>query len=205
MIQVSNEYRGAANTYMGKVAKEKTFTDVHKGYTIVPHKIHRCFGLSHYERLIMIDLLAYMGDDSKCYPTQETIARNVGCSSKSVERHLKSLAQKNLILIRGTKKNNVYYLPNYLHEHPFLILSEKTHEFIASVRQSVNERELTNRVDEIVKSEKYTEFITKLEKVFSSPLPFGREEEVKAILADYMQFLKNQFSDKFGSTDSVSN
>jgi hypothetical protein len=205
MIQVSNEYRGAANTYMDKVAKEKTFTDVHKGYTVVPHKIHRCFGLSQYERLIMIDLLAYMGDKSKCFPTQETIARNIGCSSKSVERHLKSLAQKHLILISGTNRNNEYYLPNDLHEHPYLLLSEKTHEFIASVRQSVNERELTNWVEQIVKSEKYKEFITKLEKVFRSPLPFGREEEVKAKLTDYMQFLKTQFLNKFGSTDSVSN
>ncbi|WP_280530889.1 helix-turn-helix domain-containing protein [Paenibacillus alvei] len=35
-----------------------------------------------------------MSDKSQCYPTIEMIARNVGCSSKSVERHIKELANK---------------------------------------------------------------------------------------------------------------
>ncbi|WP_246120577.1 helix-turn-helix domain-containing protein [Cohnella terricola] len=34
-------------------------------------------------------------DQSQCYPTIEIIARNVGCSSKSVERYIVKLAEKN--------------------------------------------------------------------------------------------------------------
>ncbi|MFF2909427.1 hypothetical protein [Paenibacillus sp. NPDC057934] len=42
----------AANSYMDEVAKESSFTGQHKGYTILPHKIHRCYSLSQYEKLI---------------------------------------------------------------------------------------------------------------------------------------------------------
>ncbi|QJC52574.1 helix-turn-helix domain-containing protein [Paenibacillus albicereus] len=103
----------AANTYMDEVAKESNFTGCHKGYTILPHKIHRCYGLNVYEKLILVDIIAYMSDKSQCYPTMEMIARNVGCSSKTVERHIESLAEKKLILV-SQSKNNTYYLPNYL-------------------------------------------------------------------------------------------
>ncbi|MBJ6363968.1 hypothetical protein ACFOQM_22325 [Paenibacillus sp. GCM10012307] len=40
-----------ANAYMDEVAKESNFTGQHKGYTILPHKIHRCYGLSPYETI----------------------------------------------------------------------------------------------------------------------------------------------------------
>ncbi|MGG4397447.1 helix-turn-helix domain-containing protein [Paenibacillus thiaminolyticus] len=51
-----------------------------------------------------------MSDKSQCYPTIEMIARNVGCSSKSVERHIKELADKKLILV-SQGKNNTYSQP----------------------------------------------------------------------------------------------
>ncbi|GIO84672.1 hypothetical protein J25TS5_16040 [Paenibacillus faecis] len=72
-----------------------------------------------------------MSDQNQCYPTIEMIARNLGCSSKSVERHIAKLAEKKLILV-SESKNNTHYLPNYLHVHPYLLVSEKTHEFIGS-------------------------------------------------------------------------
>lgn len=51
----------AANAYMDEVAKESNFTEHHKGYTILSHKIHRCYCLclSQYEKLILVDLVAY--------------------------------------------------------------------------------------------------------------------------------------------------
>lgn len=153
----------AANAYMDEVAKESNFTGHHKGYTILPHKIHRCYGLSPYEKLILVDLVAYMSDQSQCSPTIEMIARNLGCSSKSVERHIVRLTEKKLILV-SQSKNNTYYLPNYLHVHPYLLVSEKTHEFIGSVRKQVNERELTLWIQEVVKSEACKTYTARLEK-----------------------------------------
>ncbi|GFN34140.1 helix-turn-helix domain-containing protein [Paenibacillus xylaniclasticus] len=185
----------AANTYMDEVAKESNFTGHHKGYTILPHKIHRCYGLSPYEKLILVDLVAYMSDQSQCYPTIEMIARNLGCSSKSVERHIARLTEKKLILV-SQSKNNAYYLPNYLHVHPYLLVSEKTHEFIGGVRKQVNERELTLWIQETVKSDDYKAYTTRLEKLHERRFPYEKFAE-KEILDSYAQFLMTVFAKRF--------
>ncbi len=85
------------------------------------------------------------------------IARDVGCSSKSIERHIKELADKKMVLVGQDRKNNTYHLPNYLHYHPYLLMSEKTYEFISGVRKQVNERELTLwvMVQGIIKRDEY--------------------------------------------------
>ncbi|ULO07115.1 hypothetical protein H1230_29955 [Paenibacillus sp. 19GGS1-52] len=57
----------AANAYIDEVAKESNFTGHHKEYTILPHKIHRYYGLSPYEKLILVDIVAYISDQSQCY------------------------------------------------------------------------------------------------------------------------------------------
>ncbi|MBO3286088.1 hypothetical protein MKY98_18500 [Paenibacillus sp. FSL M8-0228] len=72
--------RQVANEYMDKVSQDSEFTSLHKVFTKVPLKIHRCYGLSQYEKLILVDLIAYMSDKAQCYPTYEMIARNVGSS-----------------------------------------------------------------------------------------------------------------------------
>ncbi|HHW38527.1 MAG TPA: helix-turn-helix domain-containing protein [Bacillales bacterium] len=185
----------AANEYMDKVSQESQFTSKHKGFTKVPHKIHRCYGLTPYEKLILIDLIAYMGDNSQCYPTIEMIARNVGCSSRSVERHIKELAGKKMILV-SQSKNNTYSLPNYLHCHLYLLLSEKTHEFIGSIRKQVNERELTLWIQEMVKRDEYKAFIDQLQRLNERRLPIDKFAE-KEILESYAQFLKAEMTKRF--------
>lgn len=117
--------REAANEYLGRIAKESTFTQKHKGFTIVPQKFHRCYGLTEYEKLILIDLWAYMGEKHHCFPSLESIARNVGCSSKTVDRHIHSLADKKLVLIGISQRNHTYYLPDDLHKNPYILMSEK--------------------------------------------------------------------------------
>ncbi|MBJ6362778.1 helix-turn-helix domain-containing protein [Paenibacillus sp. GCM10012307] len=184
-----------ANAYMDEVAKESNFTGQHKGYIILPHKIHRCYGLSPYEKLILVDIVAYMSDQSQCYPTIEMIARNLGCSSKSVERHIATLTEKKLILV-SQSKNNTYYLPNYLHVHPYLLVSEKTHEFIGSVRKQVNERELTLWIQETVKSDDYKAYTARLEKLHERRFTTDKFAE-KETLASYTQFLMTAFAKRF--------
>lgn len=185
----------AANAFMDEVAKESNFTGHHKGYTILPHKIHRCYGLSPYEKLILVDIVAYMSDQSQCYPTIEMIARNLGCSSKSVERHIAKLAEKKLILV-SQSKNNTYYLPNYLHVHPYLLVSEKTHEFIGSVRKQVNERELTLWIQEIVKSDDYKAYTVRLQRLHERRFTSDKFAE-KEDLESYDQFLMTAFAKRF--------
>jgi len=186
----------AVNTYMDEVSQESQFTSHHKGFIKVPVKVLRCIGLSPYEKLILIDLIAYMSDKNLCYPTIEMIARDVGCSSKSIERHIKELADKKMILVSQDRKNNTYHLPNYLHFHPYLLMSEKTYEFIGSVRKQVNERDLTLWVQGMVKRDEYKAFTDRLQRLNERRLPIDKFAE-KEILDSYAQFLNTELEKRF--------
>jgi AraC-like DNA-binding protein len=186
----------SANTYMDEVSRANQFTSHHNGYIKVPLKILRCIGLSAYEKLILMDLIAYMSDKTLCYPTIEMIARDVGCSSKSIERHIKELADKKMILVSQDRKNNTYHLPNYLHCHPYLLISEKTHEFIGGVRKQVNERELTLWVQGIIKCDEFKAFTAQLQRLHERRFPTDKFAE-KEILDSYAQFLKSELAKRF--------
>ncbi|MDO7908907.1 helix-turn-helix domain-containing protein [Paenibacillus sp. JX-17] len=186
----------AANTYMDEVSRANQFTSHHNGYIKAPVKILRCFGLSAFEKLILMNLIAYMSDKTLCYPTIEMIARDVGCSSKSIERHIKELDDKKMILVSQDRKNNTYYLPNYLHCHPYLLMSEKTHEFIGGVRKQVNERELTLWVRGIIKGDEFKAFTAKLQRLHEQRFPMDKFAE-KEILDSYAQFLKVELAKRF--------
>ncbi|MFV9511402.1 helix-turn-helix domain-containing protein [Tepidibacillus sp. LV47] len=212
-------FTGKANEYLAEIAKDGKYTDANRGYVIIPHKIKRCLGLSLYEKMLLECLLSYMGDSNKCYPTQERLALHMSCSSKTVERHLKSLKAKEFIEIEKPNKNNVYYLPNNLHENPYLLLSEKTYEFMNSVRGKVNSGDLDKWVAEVVESETYQEFITKLRNTLrikytqeSSGVNVLEialsgyskhdyvEKKVGEILEEYKSFMQKEFEEKFKQT-----
>src|SRR4051812_21958647 len=137
-----------------------------------------------------------MSDKNQCYPTLELIARNVGSSSKTIERHIRELADKSMILISQFRMNNTYYLPNYLHCHPYLLMSEKTHEFVSVVRKQVNERELTLWIQGIVKSDGYKAYATRLQRLHERRSPMDKFAE-KETLDSYAQFLTTAFAKRF--------
>lgn len=183
---------------MDEASRANQFTSHHNGYIKVPLKILRCIGLCAYEKLILMDLIAYISDKTLCYPTIEMIARDVGCSSKSIERHIKELTDKKMILVSQDRKNNTYHLPNHPHCYPYLLISEKTHEFIGGVRKQVNERELTLWVQGIIKCDEFKAFTTQLKRLHERRFPTDKFAE-KEILDSYAQFLKSELAKRFPS------
>ncbi len=203
MIAQFNENKKAAYKYLTEVAKDSSFTDTHMGYTIAPHKIHRCFGLTPEERMILIDLFGFMGDNHMCFPSQETIARNIGCSSKTVGRRITALVSKKLILVSSRQKNHRYYLPKDLDTNPYILMSEKTHEFIREVRETVNDSKLTLWIDDIIKSEAYKRYLEKIKDICISNtrrLPYMVDEPIKRCLEEYNEYLINQYNKCFKVT-----
>jgi DNA-binding transcriptional regulator YhcF (GntR family) len=197
-MRKNRKFIGRTNDRLAKIAKDNKYTNANNGFTIIPHKIKRCLGLDIYEKALLECLLSYMWNSNKCYPAQERLALHMSCSSKTVERHLKSLVAKNFIIIDKTKKNNEYYLSDNLHENPYLLLSEKTYEFMNSVRGQVNSGNLDRWVAEVVKSEKYKEFITKLEETLSRDFNLGFvENEIREVLQEYRAFMEKEFEKKF--------
>ncbi len=204
MTKKFNENREAACDFLSRIAKDTSFTEHHKGFTTVPQKIHRCYGLSTYERMILTDLFGFMGNNHLCYPSQETLARNTGCSSKTIGRYLEALEKKGLILISNSQKHHTYYLPNDLHKNPHILMSEKTHEFVNEVRETVNDSNLSLWVKSIVGGEGFNRYLERLSRLMKHEFSFSRGEDEKRCLAEYKQYLSDEYAKKFIATETKS-
>jgi hypothetical protein len=82
------------------------------GFTQWPNILwgHPC---SPGAKLAYLCLLSYAWQQHHCFPGQERMGRDMGCSVKSVQRYLQELEDHRLIVItrRGLTKTNDYYLP----------------------------------------------------------------------------------------------
>lgn len=65
---------------------------------------------------VYVSLCRHSDNEQKCFPSQETIAREIGSSERSVREYLKKLESLNIIVSMKERKsdgswlNNVYYL-----------------------------------------------------------------------------------------------
>lgn len=69
------------------------------------------------EKLLYIVLCRYAGDKATAFPSKSTLAKKVGCSTRSIRTYLKNLEEKGGLYViqqydKATKKqvNNLYYI-----------------------------------------------------------------------------------------------
>lgn len=72
-----------------------------KGYTVIENKILR-FRLSGNTFLVYFYLVHCTGSHTECYPSESTIARELGISKTTVGKCIKELIQKKLVYCRNT-------------------------------------------------------------------------------------------------------
>ena len=72
-----------------------------KGYTLIENKILR-FGLSGNTFLVYFYLVHCAGTRQECWPSESTIARELGISKTTVGKCIKELIQKKLVYCRNT-------------------------------------------------------------------------------------------------------
>lgn len=80
------------------------------------------------EKLIYMSLCTYAFQKNNCYPSHTTLSENLGVAKPTIIRNLKSLEDKNAILIIKRKKESNRRIPN------LYILAEidnRTGEFIS--------------------------------------------------------------------------
>ncbi|HZG69531.1 MAG TPA: helix-turn-helix domain-containing protein [Herpetosiphonaceae bacterium] len=82
------------------------------GFTQIPNVVLRRLGLSPGAKLTYVMLLSYAWQDGACFPGQETLARDMGFTDRSVRTYLKELQEHGLITIRqrGLNLTNLYIL-----------------------------------------------------------------------------------------------
>ncbi|MDF9843807.1 MULTISPECIES: helix-turn-helix domain-containing protein [unclassified Paenibacillus] len=191
-----NRSEDNASDYMRKIADNGAYANFNKFYVQLPHKLYRCLGLTIYEKMILTELVAYMGANSRCFPTQETIALNIGASSKTVSDHLWSLSEKDFIWVDYRNHNNLYFLAANLQDNPYVVLSELTHQFIREKRnfEKLNEKLLLASVKKFIDGGKYAEYATEIQRTYMNSAESGdysdEPEKVKEIVKRFKKHLE---------------
>lgn len=79
-----------------------------KNYTKIPNEIFEHSQVSGRARLLLCVLLKYCGQKETCYPSQETLGRDVGFSARYVRESLGELTRNGLV----RKKRTGFNRPN---------------------------------------------------------------------------------------------
>ena len=83
-----------------------------KGFTQVPNALLRHKSISPGAKLAYTMLLSYAWQNDSCFPGQETLAKDMGVTSRSVRTYLKELEAKKFLTIQqqGQGRVNIYHL-----------------------------------------------------------------------------------------------
>lgn len=143
--------------------KEQIKMAANKGYVIAPQKIIRCFRLNDIEKVLLLELLSYMGANDYAFPSHKRLAFKLGKkSTASIKNALRSLKDKGFIDWRkggGDIGSNRYTL-NDLYSNPYLIISEFTHFFVEEIldahRDEISYEDIYSTVLEIAEKPKNT-------------------------------------------------
>lgn len=83
--------------------------ELRPGFTQIPNAFF-CLGLTAQEKMVLIVLMSYKRNQRKCWPSQETLARDSGLAPRSVIRVLQSLKDKMIVQYqrRGYGRSNCY-------------------------------------------------------------------------------------------------
>lgn len=86
--------------------------DLRSGFTQIPNRIIDNPNISLGGKCVYIKLLSYAWDKKKCFPGQETMAKDLGTSIKTIQRKLEELKEMRLITWqqRGLNKTNIYFI-----------------------------------------------------------------------------------------------
>lgn len=113
---------------------EKLKMAANKGFVIAPQKIIRCFRL--IEKLLLLEILSYMGANDYAFPSHKRLAFKLGKkSTASIKNALKSLKDKGFIdwSSGGGDMGTNHYVLMDLHYNPYIIMSEFTHFFVEEI------------------------------------------------------------------------
>src|SRR4051794_6280089 len=94
------------------ILQDESLKQFQGGFTAVPNRILQNNKLSLGARMTYAMLLKYAWQDDFCFPAQESIAKDLGVTDRSVRTFLNELQDSGLITWKrkGFNKPNIYYL-----------------------------------------------------------------------------------------------
>ncbi|WP_040194251.1 helix-turn-helix domain-containing protein [Clostridium culturomicium] len=101
------------------------------GFTLIKNEIIKNTNISRSVRLFAIELLSRCyNDKTSCYPSQETLAKDMGVSVRTIQRWVKILKENNIIRVirRGFNKTNEY----------FMLMKQKVIKGVTEVKKAMN-------------------------------------------------------------------
>ncbi|RPE06741.1 helix-turn-helix domain-containing protein [Paenibacillus polymyxa] len=144
-----------------------------KYYIPYPHMIRKCYGMSMNERGVLLDILSHLGENEEAFPSQETIACNLGISESTVKSAITSLEEKKFIkTVRRRGQVNRYRI-DQLEANPYLVLSENVHFFLRLYQPRYIKKTLIQSViANIINGDSYKSYANRLYEAYHSKQPY---------------------------------
>lgn len=163
---IKESVKQGAWEYLTEMATDERTELCNKLFIPVPQKLLRCLNLSHQAKIILLDIMSYMGRNNNSYPPIEDIALNCGMSHATVQKFIKELEEKNILKVYR-RQNNMYYLVNELKLSGYVMLSELLHEFRRRMKSSqyVSEKQRNKFIKKMLRISEYKTALEELEKV----------------------------------------
>lgn len=172
-------------------------TTANLGYVVAPNCIRRCLRVSQEEKMLLLEIYSlYNEEKGYAYPTQQTLAMNLGVTSSTVCKLLKRLEEKGFIESIGRKGSKKRYHPSFsLHLNPYIILSETTHFAVKVINEKIPDEiggDWANKLLQFINVNKKEEF-SELDKYgyllqnYSENAP----DELLKIITDYVSTVCN--------------
>ncbi|MDU2240441.1 MAG: helix-turn-helix domain-containing protein [Paenibacillus sp.] len=138
-------------------------------YIPYPHMIRKCYALSMNERGVLLDILSHLGQNEEAFPSQETIASNLGISESTVKSAVTTLEQKGFIKTVRRRGHVNRYRVNNLENNPYIAYSEAAHYFLRYYQPKYVKKSLIQSViADVIHSEKYALHARRLREVYRS-------------------------------------
>lgn len=196
--EISKTVKGSASKYLIGMAEDKRLAICNTHYTIVPHKLLRCINLSPQAKIILLDLLSYMGDSNSAYPPIEDIALNCGMSHATVQKFIMELEEKRILKIHR-RHNNTYYLLDELKLSGYITLSEILHKFRRRMKRAymVSEKLKNKFLKGMVTTQAYADALDTLEDVrvclSNDPTDGWKQtERYKSAISAFVKFVEDK-------------
>lgn len=91
-----------------------------KNFTVIPNELLGSTQLSISSRYLLCVLLKHCGQDDYCFPSQITLAENLGCTDRQIRNLIRELEREDLINTtrKGFNKSNTYKVAKSFVLHP---------------------------------------------------------------------------------------